>query len=104
MNAYAANFAVSCVAEDRREVDTLQREVHANCFPWHERTAWTLFNARYSTVRGPVLAVSHRPGATYYDAWNGAPLVPQVIGDRAVLKQTLHPQQLGCVVQSWNGE
>ena len=32
MNAYAANFAVSCVAEDRREVDTLQRERRLNQF------------------------------------------------------------------------
>lgn len=32
MNAYAGNFAVSCVAEDRTEVDTLQRERRLNQF------------------------------------------------------------------------
>jgi hypothetical protein len=83
------------------EVRTEQREIHANCFPGDGRIAWTLFNARYTTVRGPVLAVKHRPGATYYDAWNEMPLGPEIVGDRAVVTLTLHPQQLGCVVQSW---
>jgi len=81
------------------DVRTEQREVHANCFPGHNRVAWTLFNARYTTVRGPVLAVRHRPGATYHDAWNDQPLEPEIIGGRAVLTLTLHPQQLGCIVQ-----
>jgi hypothetical protein len=82
------------------EVDTIEREVHANCFPGHHRVCWTLFNARYTTVRGPVLAVKHFPGATYHDAWNDMPLEPEIIGGRAVLTLTLHPQQLGCVVQT----
>ena len=32
MNAYAANFAVSCIARDRKGVDTLQREAKLNRF------------------------------------------------------------------------
>jgi len=32
MSAYAGSFAVSCVAEDRKEVDTLQREQRLNRF------------------------------------------------------------------------
>lgn len=32
MSAYAGNFAVSCVAKDRKEVDTLQREGRLNQF------------------------------------------------------------------------
>lgn len=32
MNAYAANFAVSCIACDRKGVDTLQREAKLNRF------------------------------------------------------------------------
>jgi len=32
MNAYAASFAVSCKAEDRKGVDTLQREARLNRF------------------------------------------------------------------------
>jgi hypothetical protein len=50
-----------------------------------------------------VLAVRHRPGATYHDAWNNLPLEAEIVGDRAVLTLTLHPQQLGCVVQTWKG-
>ena len=83
------------------EVATLQREVHANYFPGHERVAWTLFNARYTTVRGPILAVKHRPGATYRDVWNGVPLEPKIVDGQAVLELRLYPQQLGCVVQNW---
>ncbi len=85
------------------EVATRRREVHANCFPGRGRTAWTLFNARYTTVRGPVLDVAHRPGATYRDAWNDVPLDPPIVDGRAVLSLTLHPQQLGCIVQTWKG-
>lgn len=86
------------------EVETLQREVHANCFPGQGRTVWTLFNARYTTVRGVVLAVEHRPGATYYDLWNDLPLEPELVDGQAILSLTLHPQQLGCVVQAWNSD
>ena len=82
------------------EVGTMQREVHANCFPGKARTAWTLFNARYTTVRGPLLAVRHHLGATYHDVWNDVPLEPEIIDGRAVLTLTLHPQQLGCIVQT----
>ncbi|NQT16735.1 MAG: hypothetical protein HQ582_28520 [Planctomycetes bacterium] len=85
------------------EIVTQQRELHANCFPGHNRVAWTLFNARYTTVRGPVLAVEHRPGATYHDVWNDAPLEPEIVDGQAVLTLTLQPQQLGCVVQTWKG-
>lgn len=46
---YADRFASS---QPIPGVGTLQREVHANCFPVRNRVAWTLFNARYTTVRG----------------------------------------------------
>lgn len=83
------------------EVETLQQQVHANRFPGENRTAWTLFNARYTTVRGPVLSVEHHEGATYYDIWNDVSLEPDIIDGMAILSQTLDPQQLGCVVQVW---
>ena len=85
--------------EPAAEVETLQREVHANCFPGEGRTVWTLFNARYTTVRGPVLAIEHRPGATYRDAWNDTQLDPEIADGKAVICLRLDPQQLGCVVQ-----
>ncbi len=86
------------------EIETLQQQVHANCFPGENRIVWTLFNARYTTVRDPVLAVKHRPGATYYDAWNDVLLDPEIADGEAVLSLTLHPQQLGCVVQAFEQE
>lgn len=82
------------------EVPTLQPQVHANAFPGDNRTAWTLFNARYTTARGPVLAVDHHEGATYFDAWNNLPLEPEIVNGEAIFNQTLHPQQLGCIIQT----
>jgi hypothetical protein len=81
------------------DVPTEKTGVRANEFPGQGRTAWTLYNARYATVEGPLLAVPHRRGATYYDAWNDRPLEPKIAGGKAILSLTLHPQELGCVIQ-----
>ena len=94
---YADCFASSNATP---EVATLQKHVHANRFPGKGRTVWTLFNARYTTIRGPVLSVDHYEGATYLDAWNDVPLKPEITNGKAILSQTLHPQQLGCIIQS----
>ena len=94
---------VACFTTDRPEPEapTLRRGVHANCFPGPDGTTlWTLWNARYQTVRGEVLAVDHKPGARYFDAWNNRPLEPQIRGSQAVFSAELEPQGLGCVVQS----
>jgi len=93
---------LDCFTTDnpRPEVPTERPGVHANCFPGQGRRLWTLWNARYRTVRGPVLAVDHRPGARYFDAWNDRPLEPEIRGGRAVLCAELEPQGLGCVVQT----
>jgi hypothetical protein len=82
------------------EVMTEKIGVHANKFPGDGRTAWTLFNARYMTVRGRILAVDHVEGATYYDAWNGQPLKSEIVEGKAMLSLSLDPQGLGCVVQT----
>jgi hypothetical protein len=81
-------------------VSTEAGEVYANEFPGAGRTAWTLFNARFSTYRGPVLTVDHRPGDTYYDAWNHQPLKPEIRGGQATISVGLDPQGLGCVVRT----
>lgn len=80
-------------------VQTERANVHANRFPGEGRTLWTLYNGRYSTVRGPVLAIDHTEGATYYDAWNDEQLSPEIVNDKAIIDQVLHPQALGCIVQ-----
>jgi len=94
---YADCFA-SAQAEPR--VPTARTHVHANRFPGKGRTLWTVYNARYTTVRGPVLTIPHREGATYRDVWNNRPLVPKISDGRATLSLTLGPQSLGCIVQT----
>jgi len=81
------------------EVRTERRGVHANGFPGQGRMLWTLWNARYQTVRGPLLAVEHVSGARYFDAWNDRPLEPEMRGRQAVLSIEMEPQGLGCIVQ-----
>ncbi len=80
-------------------VPTLRRDVYANRFPGTGRTAWTVYNGRYATVRGPVLRVPHREGATYHDAWNDETLEPVFEDGDAILSLSLDPQGIGCVVQ-----
>lgn len=80
-------------------VPTGQKLVFANEFPSEKRTLWTLFNANYATVRGELLAVRHRPGARYYDAWNGREIKPRFRKDGAFLALELGPRDVGCVVQ-----
>lgn len=82
------------------DVATETKDVRANKFPGSGRTAWTLFNARYQTLRGVVLAVDHRAGAEYFDAWNDRPLKPEIRDGKALLSVALDPQGLGCVVQT----
>ena len=81
-------------------VETGRANVYANKFPGDRRTVWTLYNGRYTTVRGKIIAVEHQQGATYYDAWNGKELEPEIIGEKAILSLKLGPQGLGCIVQS----
>lgn len=81
------------------EAPTERWEVHANEFPGEGRTAWTLYNARYTTGSGPVLKVPHVAGATYYDAWRDRPLKAVIRGKTATISLRLEPQSLGCIVQ-----
>jgi hypothetical protein len=80
-------------------VPTAAGGVYANEFPGDGRTAWTVFNARYTTYRGPVLMVDHRTGDVYHDAWNRKPLAPHIEGGKAILSLSLEPQGLGCIVR-----
>ncbi|MBI5819156.1 MAG: hypothetical protein HZA88_09210 [Verrucomicrobia bacterium] len=80
-------------------VPTGRDGVCANKFPGRGRTLWTLYNRRYTTVRGPVLAVDHTRGSRYRDAWNDRPLEPELRGGKAILSLPLGPQEIGCVVQ-----
>jgi hypothetical protein len=47
-----------------------------------------------------VLAVPHKPGATYRDVWNDKELTPTIENGVAKIAVTIDPQQPGCVVQT----
>jgi hypothetical protein len=78
---------------------TLRDGVYANRFAGDGRTAWTVYNARFRTVRGEVLAIEHIDGATYVDAWHGRPLHPRIENGRALIEMEIGPQACGCVVR-----
>ncbi|OHB54002.1 MAG: hypothetical protein A2Y12_04975 [Planctomycetes bacterium GWF2_42_9] len=83
-------------------VVTERAHIYANKFAGTDKTVWTLYNSRFTTVRGPVLAIEHREGAKYYDAWNDKIISPQIVNGRAIISQKLGPQSLGCIVQYRN--
>jgi hypothetical protein len=91
-----------CFSSDSPEmlIPTSQAGLIANKFPGKGRTVWTLYNQRFVTMRGRVLAVDHLEGATYHDAWNGRALEAVIEGGKASLSLELDPQGVGCVVQS----
>ncbi len=80
-------------------IPTERAYVYANKFAGIDKTVYTLYNGRYNTIRGGVLAIEHKEGAKYYDAWNDQFISPQIINGRAIISQKLGPQSLGCIVQ-----
>ncbi|MPM61866.1 hypothetical protein SDC9_108729 [bioreactor metagenome] len=79
---------------------TAAGEIYANEFSGNNQTAWTLWNGRFSTYRGPVLRVPHVEGAHYYDAWNATPVTLERDGADDILSVAeMAPQGLGCIVQ-----
>lgn len=72
--------------------------VFANAYPAKGKTVYTLYNARHSTVRGDVLRLAHRDGATYYDAWRQRPADVRIDGSTAIVRLELGPCDAGCLV------
>lgn len=83
-------------------VPVLVSDVYANQFPSEQETVWTLYNARYSTVRGELIAVPHKEGTKYYDSWNEKVLIPRISEGYAYLELELGPRDVGCIVQSYD--
>jgi len=81
-------------------VPTERAGVFANKFPGKNRTLWTLYNERMTTVRGTVLAIPHIEGATYEDIWNGVPLQPRIENGMALIDIRLDPQAIGAITQT----
>ena len=66
--------------------------------PVESKTLYTLYNARHRTVRGEVLRLPHRDGATYYDEWHQRPATVRRDGAHVLLATELGPHGTGCLV------
>ena len=83
---------------------TLRGGVYANRFgpaAGGREVVWTLCNANPRTLRGEVIAVPHREGATYRDLWHDRPVEARVEGGQAYLSVEIGPRDVGCVAQEW---
>ena len=81
-------------------VPTERAGIYANKFPGKNRTLWTLYNERMTTVRGTVLAIPHIEGAIYEDIWNGVALQPRIENGMALIDLRLDPQAIGAITQT----
>lgn len=76
----------------------LQKDVFASRFPAEAYTLWTLVNRNEYEVAGEQLAVAHRDGARYFDAWNGVPLQPRIADGQAVFDFAIEARGFGAVL------
>ncbi len=92
-------FAPTLVSPDWRPYErTLQAGVFASRFPTADYTLWTLVNRNEYTVAGEQIALPHRHGTQYYDAWHGVPLQPRLDGERAVFEFGLEGRGFGALL------
>jgi formylglycine-generating enzyme required for sulfatase activity len=82
---------------------TLQAGVFASRFPGQGMTLWNLVNRNEYDVDGEQISVAHVQGARYYDAWNGVPLEPRIVGDRAVVTMSLEGRGYGALLALESG-
>jgi gamma-glutamyl hercynylcysteine S-oxide synthase len=92
-------FAAAMVSLDWRPYErTLQAGVFASRFPTDAFTLWTLVNRNECAVAGEQIALPHRDGTQYYDAWHGVPLQPRLDGGRAVFDFALEGRGFGALL------
>jgi hypothetical protein len=76
-------------------VPTLAAGIHANRFVGPGETVYTLYNARHTSYRGPVLALPEGFTGDVLDAWHGDQrLIPSGRG----IEVELAPLSVGCIV------
>ena len=82
-------------------VETEAAGIYANRFGASddEETVWTLYNGRYETYRGAVLAVDYTDGDQFRDLWNDRPLQPILKNGKAILSIEIDPQMVGCIAR-----
>ncbi len=81
-------------------VSTLNQNVYANYFPSERKNIWTLFNAGTTDVNGDLIKILHKPGAVYYDAWNGKSIPATVSGGYVTISMKIAAKDAGCIIQS----
>jgi formylglycine-generating enzyme required for sulfatase activity len=74
--------------------------VYASKFPSGAVTVWTFVNRNEYHVSGRQIRIPHKPGARYYDLWNGVELKPETQGDAAVLSFPMEANGYGAVLAS----
>lgn len=75
-----------------------QHNVFASMFPSKDVTLWTVVNRNEYEVSGDQLRVAHRPGRSYYDAWRGTKLKPELSDGHATLAFPLERRGFGAVL------
>ncbi len=97
--AIEREFAAAMVSMDWRPyAHTLQAGVFASRFPTAQFTVWNLVNRNEYVIAGEQIAVAHRDGTRYYDAWHGLPLKARLEGDQAVLSFPFEGRGFGCLL------
>jgi iron(II)-dependent oxidoreductase len=93
-------FADFLVSPDHEPLfPTLQRDsVYAGRFSLGPRTLWLLVNRTKKDANGPQLSVPFSAGMTYYDAWHGVKLTPQLLGGTATLSFSVEAAGFGAVI------
>jgi len=91
-------------AGDRAEplVPTLFSEIYANKFEGAHETAFTIYNARKDTFAGEAIAVTHRAGTRYFDAFAEREIKPRVSGGKAYLALSVDPEGVACITCETN--
>ncbi len=79
-------------------VPTLANGLFANKFTGSKEIAYTLYNGRNETYEGEVIALPYTRGAKFINAFTGKTLKPHSRNGQAVLRLTLNPKGVGCIV------
>lgn len=75
-----------------------QQNVFASMFPGKDATLWTVVNRNEYDVTGDQLRITHRPGRSYYDAWHGTKLKPELSDGHATLAFPIERRGFGAVL------
>ncbi|HQO33309.1 MAG TPA: hypothetical protein PLG59_01515, partial [bacterium] len=83
-------------------VPTRADNVYSNRFCDGSRIIYTLYNAGYSSVSGPLIAVPVGENQEIVDLWNATRPRVTVDGEMAVIHGSLEPHGIGCFLVTSN--